>query len=135
MGIENKSHNITFSYRSTNITVKHQKDFIHVLGFYEFLIIVYNYIIDGIIPRIFFVFKVDKGDDDTSVQVKQALEVCILLSPIHDSLIMIKDICLDVDRSSSRSAMFRDAIVLSTLENFCGKSIYGYLTAQYSQAK
>ena len=31
--------------------------------------------------------------------------------------------------------MFRDAIALSVLENFCGKSMYGSLTVQYSKAK
>ena len=75
MGIGNKLHTKMFSYGSTNITVKHRKYFIHVLGFSEFPILVYNYIIGKDIPRIVFVFKVDKGDDETSVQVKQALEV------------------------------------------------------------
>ena len=88
------------------------------LGFYEFPIIFYNYIIGGNITSIVFVFKVDKGNDDTSFQVKQALDVCIRLSPLHDIPRMIKYICLDVDRSSSRSAMFRDAIVLSVLDFF-----------------
>ena len=49
-----------------------------------------------IFPALSF-FRVDKGDDDTSVKVKQALEVCIRLSPLYASLIMIKDISLDVD--------------------------------------
>ena len=77
MGIENKLHTRIFSYRSTKITVKHRKDFIHILGFSEFPILFYNYIIGGNIPIIFFVLKVGKGDDDTSVKVKQALEVFI----------------------------------------------------------
>ena len=40
MGIENKSYTRTFSYGRTKITVKHQKYFIHVLGFFEFPILV-----------------------------------------------------------------------------------------------
>ena len=48
---------------------------------------------------------------------------------------MMKDIRLDVDRSSSRSAMFHDAVVLSILENFCGKSMSGSLAVRYSEAK
>ena len=75
ISIKNKSRTKTFSYGSTKITIKHQKYFIHVLEFSEFPILVYNYIIVGNIPRIVFVFKVDKGDDDTSVQVKKALKV------------------------------------------------------------
>ena len=77
MGIENKLHTRTFPYEITKITVKNRKYFIHVLWFSELPIIFYNYIIGANIPRIVFVFKVDKGNDDTSVQVKQALEVCI----------------------------------------------------------
>ena len=57
--------------------------------FSELPIIFYNYIIGANIPRIVFVFKVDKGNDDTSVQVKQALEVCIQLSRLHAILRMI----------------------------------------------
>ena len=75
MVIENKPHNRTFYYGRTKITVKHQKYFIHIIVFSEFPILVYIYIINGNIPRIVFVFKVDKGNDDTSVQLKQALEV------------------------------------------------------------
>ena len=48
---------------------------------------------------------------------------------------MIKDLHLSVDRSSSQSAMFRDAIVLSVLENFCGKSMSGSLIVLSSKAK
>ena len=48
---------------------------------------------------------------------------------------MINDICLAVDRSSSLSATFRDAIVLSVLENFCGNSMYGFFTVQSSKEK
>ena len=77
MGIGNKLHTRTFFYRSTKITVKHWKYFIYVLVFSEFPILVYNYIIGGNIPSTVFVFKADKGDADTSVQVKQELEVCI----------------------------------------------------------
>ena len=80
-------------------------------------------------------FKVYKGDDNTSVLVKQAFKICILLSPLHASPRIIKDICLSVYRSSSQSAMFRDAIVLSNLENFCGKSMSGSLTVRSSEAK
>ena len=77
MGIKNKLHTGKVLYRITKITVKHRKYFIHVIGFYEFPILVYNYIIGGNIPSTVFVFKADKGDADTSVQVKQELEVCI----------------------------------------------------------
>ena len=48
---------------------------------------------------------------------------------------MIKEICLDVDQSSSKSAMFRDAIVLSIHEKFCGKSMYGSLTVRSYEEK
>ena len=112
VGIGNNSHTRIFSYGITKITVKHWKYFIHVLGFSEFPILFYNYIMGVNIPSIIFVFKVDKGDDDTIFQVKQALEVFIRLSPLCASPRMIKDIHLDVDRSSSRSAMFCGAIVL-----------------------
>ena len=77
MVIENNSHTRKFSYGSTKITIKYRKDFIHVFGFSEFPNIVYNYIISGNIPSNLFVFNVDKGDDNTIVQVKQALEVFI----------------------------------------------------------
>ena len=40
--IENKSHTRKISYGSTNITIKLRKDIIHVLGFSEFPILVYN---------------------------------------------------------------------------------------------
>ena len=73
MGIENKLHTRTFSHGITNITVKHQRYFIRVLGFCESLILVYNYIMRGNIPSIVFVFRVGKGDDNTIIQVKQAL--------------------------------------------------------------
>ena len=135
ISIKNKSHTKTFYYGSTKITVKHWKYFIHVHGFSEFPILVYNFIIGGNIPSIVFVFKVDKRNYNTSVQVKQALEVCIRLSPLHASPIMIKEFCLAVDQISPQSAMFRDAIVLSVLENFCGKSMYVYLTVRSSEAK
>ena len=54
MGIGNKSHTRLFSYGFNKITVNHRKDFIHVLGFSEFPILVYNYIIGGNIPSIVF---------------------------------------------------------------------------------
>ena len=75
MSIAIKSHNITLSYGIIKITVEHWKDFIHVLGFSEFQILLYNYIIGANISSIVFVFKVDNGNDNTNVQAKQALEV------------------------------------------------------------
>ena len=69
MGINNHSHTQTISYGNTWITINHQKYFINVLKFSEFLIVVYNYIIGGNIPTIVYMFKVNKGDDNTSIQV------------------------------------------------------------------
>ena len=135
MGISNVASTRTVTYGSCRANRRHRNEFMHVLGYKDFPIVVYNYIIGGNMPQVVYVFKVSNEDDETSVSVKNAIDSCIRMSPLHASKSMIKDVRLAIDRCASRSTMFRDSVASAILEHMCGKSMSGSMTSRSREAK
>ena len=135
MGIECSENTRTEAHGQRWIASRQRRDFLGILSFSEFEIVVYKYIIGGSLPIIVYVFKINTGDDESHIEVKKALDTCIRLSPMHASPRMIKDVRSAIDHSSSRSTMLRDAIVCTVLEELCGKTMSSSMQSRSRDAK